>query len=1065
MKNALYFVLCFLLIPLGLNGQYIYSFAGNGSGTTSGDGGSAVSAGIGSPKGLAFDRHGNLFITCDNRIRKVSASGIITAVAGTGSSGFSGDGGPATAATFRDPRGIVVDTFGNIYISDCNNNRIRKINSSGIISTIAGDGTAAFSGDGGAASAASLFTPSGLALDTMGNLFIADLNNYRIRKVATSGIITTFAGSGSSGGGAANCPATAFGLLYPTCLVIDRAGNLYVSCHNADQVYKINTHDTLTIFAGVCAGCGGGGDGVPATAASIYQPYGITIDNAGNFYIADQALSNVRKVDTAGIISTVTGISHYGGYNGDGIPAITAKVNYPWDLAVNDSGELLIADEYNYRVRIVPINHDPSFINGTAYHRTIFENSLAVPLNSWLTVFDRDTGQSIGWLALNSPAHGTLAGLPDTVRSTGGNVSPVGITYRPAAGYVGIDSFRMRTGDRSASDTMEVYVNVIAGAAPSFTLGASQSLVVCQNASATSISSLLPVSDADTGQAEVWSVNSNPHHGSLTGFNDTLVCTGSVLAPTGLFYTPASGYYGTDSFRVKVFDGVLTDTIVIYVTVNPLPHAGTLSGPSALCVGGTTAWTSTVTGGTWHSVHTSIAAITATSGIISAGSTGVDSITYSVTNSCGTDNATRLLTVTTVPPVPMSIIGPSSVCEGVWITLTDSTTGGGWVSASPTIATVYGAAGVVTGVAAGSAVISYVVTNSCGASAATHTVNVIGPAWSGVISGPASVCLGTGAVLTDGVSGGRWSSDSTSIATIDSLSGVVTSLSAGTAIMHYSVLGSCATGVSDHAIAVNPYPVSGAVSGPDSVCQGASVTLISAVTCNYWISSDAATASIGTTTGIVTGVHGGYVTFYNIVYNVCGADTTSFTMFVISMNPDAGLIDGGHFLCAGDTTSLYNSVASGTWSSGNPSIASVAGTGLVTAIGPGTTMITYTVHNSCGGAGIAFHGFTVYSSATCEAGVSNLNDVDFSLTLAPNPNEGVFQLTGNWGAGSGSSGVIQIIDVQGREVFKSVIENASGSCNESIVLPTELAEGVYSLRVYSGTTSKALNFVIRRTGN
>ena len=275
----------------------INTVAGNGVWGYRGDGGPATQARLQSPSGVAVDREGNIFIadTSNYRIRKVDTSGIITTVAGNGVPTFNGDGGPATSASIRYPSGVAVDSVGNIYIADKYNSRIRKVDTNGIISTVAGNGVYGYSGDGGPATEAGIKYPRGVTVDSAGNIFIADTFNHRVRKVDISGIITTVAGNGQK----------AFS-----------------------------------------------GDGGPATEAGIKYPQDIAVDSKGNIFIADAQNSRVRKVDTDGIITTVAGNGVYG-YSGDGGPPTEAQLDYPTGLDVDSVGNIYIADVRNNRIRMI----------------------------------------------------------------------------------------------------------------------------------------------------------------------------------------------------------------------------------------------------------------------------------------------------------------------------------------------------------------------------------------------------------------------------------------------------------------------------------------------------------------------------------------------------------------------------------------------------------------------------------------------------------------------------------------------------------------------------------------
>jgi sugar lactone lactonase YvrE len=273
------------------------------AGTTagfSGDGGAASAAKLNVPTGLACDGAGNVFIADHGnfRIRKINTLGIISTVAGNGTiSG--GDGGPASAAGMF-PGPMAVDGSGRIYFVDVNTKTIRKIDATGIISTIGGNGTTGYTGDGGLATAAGM-TANGLAVDATGNVFFADFNHHCIRKISAAGIITTVAGTGTLGFSGDGGPATAANFYYPTDLSFDTKGNLYVSDVNNLRVRKIDTGGIVTTEVGNGTLCAGGcGDGGPATAAGFDTPYGIAIDAAGSLYISDRSAGNVREVKKIG---------------------------------------------------------------------------------------------------------------------------------------------------------------------------------------------------------------------------------------------------------------------------------------------------------------------------------------------------------------------------------------------------------------------------------------------------------------------------------------------------------------------------------------------------------------------------------------------------------------------------------------------------------------------------------------------------------------------------------------------------------------------------------------------
>jgi sugar lactone lactonase YvrE len=340
----------------------ITRYAGNLSCGYAGDGGPALNAVLQFTKQnynrpqLAFDSSGNLLITdqVNHRIRRVTAStGVISTIAGTGTAGFSGDGGPAASANLNFPSGILVDNQGVIFVADTSNSRVRKIDTSAqqIITTFAGSGSL---GDGGPANSAVLSPFNGLARDSQGNLFIGDSVSDLIREVSTSGTISTvagipFYGEAPIGDGG---PATKASLSFPSGLAFDSHGNLFVADTNNSSVREISTAGIITTYAGNLTG-GNSGDGGLATQAQLSNPYGLGFDAADNLYIADGDNNNVRRVDAiTHIITTVAG-NGTAGFSGDNGPATSATLNLPSNVKVDSQGNLLIADFFNSRIRRV----------------------------------------------------------------------------------------------------------------------------------------------------------------------------------------------------------------------------------------------------------------------------------------------------------------------------------------------------------------------------------------------------------------------------------------------------------------------------------------------------------------------------------------------------------------------------------------------------------------------------------------------------------------------------------------------------------------------------------------
>ena len=336
--------------------QIINTVAGNGNIGYNGDGFTADQASI-NALGITVDKFGQLYIpdAANERVRLVDVWAAITTIAGTGTAGYNVDSGDALTTKLYNPSSVAIDTAGNIYIADQHNQRIRKVDTGGVMTVIAGVGLTGYSGDNGAAINAKLNNPVSVATDTFGNIFIADYGNNCIRKINTAGVITTVAGTGTAGHSGDGAAATAATLDTPTCVATDMAGNIYIADRNNNCIRKVNAGGIISNFAGSAAGTYGfAGDSSVATGALLAHPYGVAVDGQGNVYIADEENQRVRKVNTNDTIYTIAGTGTLS-FCGDGGDPMLACLNHPKGVAVDLLGNIYIADAFNNRIRKITV--------------------------------------------------------------------------------------------------------------------------------------------------------------------------------------------------------------------------------------------------------------------------------------------------------------------------------------------------------------------------------------------------------------------------------------------------------------------------------------------------------------------------------------------------------------------------------------------------------------------------------------------------------------------------------------------------------------------------------------
>ncbi len=404
----------------------ITTIAGDGTFGDGGDGGPATSAQLSFPFQVAVDSAGDLYFAdaVNNRVRKISASGIISTIAGIGAPGFSGDGGPATSAELNFPTAVTLDAAGDVYISEGDNHRVRKVDASGIITTIAGNGTAGSSGDGGLATEASINNPVGLKVDAAGKLIVADQVSNRIRKIDTNGIITTIAGIGTRGFSGDDGPATEAQLNFPNGVTIDAAGNIYIADTINSRIRKIDTSGIISTIAGNGV-AGFGGDGGLATSAALNRPYEVKVDAAGNIYVADSDNNRIRRINALGIISTIVGNGTQG-FSGDGGPAIMAEISSPIGVEVDMAGNIYVADTFNSRIRKVqPIPPFPATLVG----QTSSPQDIYLVINEPVTISSFSVPQSEG--GAPEYAAGTVTGCSLGSALTMGAICTIPVTFSP----------------------------------------------------------------------------------------------------------------------------------------------------------------------------------------------------------------------------------------------------------------------------------------------------------------------------------------------------------------------------------------------------------------------------------------------------------------------------------------------------------------------------------------------------------------------------------------------------------------------------------------------------------
>lgn len=506
------------------------------------------------------------------------------------------------------------------------------------ITTIAGDGTMTITGDGGPATLAGIHQPGHLRTDAAGNLFLCFGGG--VRKIDNAGIITAYAGGGTGGDGS---PATAASLASPVCgISTDGTGNMYVI--SGCRVRKIDATGIISTVAGTgtCM-LAYTGDGGPATSATLRVPVHTAFDAAGNLYITSQY--HIRRVNTSGIIHTVAGIN-VNGFSGDGGMATAAEMGLLGHVASDGIGNIYFADMTNNRIRRIDAagiittiaGNGVAAFGGDGGPATAASLSApqAIAFDPWGNLYICDVGNYRVRRIDPAGIITTFAGT-GAIGYSGDGGPATAATFNGPAG-IAINA----EGDIYLSDAQNRRIRKISSwnSRPWFIHGEVVSFTACGEYNPTD--TLLRVMESNASQPITWSLLSPPAHGVAVAAYST-TATGGVLTPVGTGYTPAGAYTGPDTFRVRVFDGGAYDTIMVAVDVQAAPIAAPLTGTDTLCVGDTAPLSGATPGGVWSS--SSGSATVSASGTVTGISTGTAVITYVVTNTCGTATATHTVTV------------------------------------------------------------------------------------------------------------------------------------------------------------------------------------------------------------------------------------------------------------------------------------------------------------------------------------------------------------------------------------------------------------------------------------
>lgn len=951
-------------------------------------------------KGM-FDAAGNWFYISSNRVYKKDAAGTVTLVAGNGLTSYVSDGVAATLAAMN-PVDVVVDAVGNLYIADGSNHRVRKVNTSGIVSTYAGTGTAGYSGDGGNAMLAMLNTPTGITMDAGGNLYIADMINRRIRKVNTTGIISTYAGTGAAGSAGDGGLATAATLLAPSVIRMDAAGNLYMVGGANHKIRMVNTTGVISTIAGDGI-AGYTGDGFPATTARLNNPVDIAFDASDGVFVADRDNNCIRYVNGGGMMSTFAGNGlPASGFGGDGGNALLGVFNGIGGFSVSDGGEVYIADYGNHRIRKIDAAGMLSSIAGNGLSSYLGNGGPATAASVGKPV--RAVSDKFGNVYVASDGNNTIrkisssgvitlfagggSGTADGIAATAANIGqPAWLSVDTAGNVYTVEEFGQRKVRKI--DAVTGIITTFAGNGSSFPPG--------DGGPATAAALDLPNSvafdrkgNAYIGGFTLRKVNAGGIISAIPGRGESIAVDtmGNVYYIDGSSLVKRYDIYGYTSVIANVSPAssiaIDTNNYLYFANANTLKKMGPLStvidypptftkGVSTtvtVCVssagnnidtflkvkdndmGQTLTW-SLLYGPTHGTVSGFPASGTTTGGIVPpSGITYTPDVAYAgsdairVRVSDGEDTAVIDVTIIiTATASAGSITGLPKVCKGATIELDASVWGGTWSSTGSKVAV--DDTGLVTGIIAGVDTVIYTVNTYCGIRTVTKTVTVNQITVPEIVEPLPAFCVGSLRDVFDyGVpNSGDWSIAEGPLQVI--AGSMIRGTATGTGMIVYSVTNECGIGRDTVTVMVEDKPQTGTVTGLTTGCPGDVGLFTSTVAGGKWYSSNVTVASIDSVAGNISLNAAGTTQITYRTINVCGISNASKTVTVPSA-PNAGSISGSGTLCAGSSTTLTNTVAGGIWSAGDTLVASIDNAGIVNAKQAGVVAISYTVTNGCG---------------------------------------------------------------------------------------------------------------------